>query len=241
MYFPILSSLLKLIGFFLTVCVGINFGDIPRGLQHPRDVPSVDPSTLGWKTLYALTSLKYCYNPPLKRTKTVKWQNIKKLPSLKQTSKPIKKMVFWIRLQTEMQASQTIPGKPMKDTVPLDYTLILSEIHLVEEIPDQDADGAVRHLYCAWLPAAPLRWLWVPLAVCLLHCHAWRHVLHPLCPLLHQRLPHKQESENETRINCWHCICKYSSSRLSRKVKNLNKPSWHPNMCLSRKFWLLIK
>ena len=59
---PILSSVLILIGFFLTSCVGINLGDIPRGLRHPRDVPSVDPSTLGRKTLYALASLKYCYN-----------------------------------------------------------------------------------------------------------------------------------------------------------------------------------
>ena len=32
------------------------------GLRHPRDVPLVDPSTLGRKTLYALASLKYCYN-----------------------------------------------------------------------------------------------------------------------------------------------------------------------------------
>ena len=59
---PILSSVLVLIGFFLTLCVGINLGDIPRGLRHPRDVPSVDPSTLVRKTLYALASLKYCYN-----------------------------------------------------------------------------------------------------------------------------------------------------------------------------------
>ena len=36
---------------FLTSCVGINLGDIP----------SVDPSTLGRKTLYELASLKYCY------------------------------------------------------------------------------------------------------------------------------------------------------------------------------------
>ena len=36
---------------FLTWCVGINRGDIPRGLRHPRDVASVDPSTLGRKTL----------------------------------------------------------------------------------------------------------------------------------------------------------------------------------------------
>ena len=30
--------------------------------RHPWDVPSVDPSTLGQKTLYELASLKYCYN-----------------------------------------------------------------------------------------------------------------------------------------------------------------------------------
>ena len=60
---PILSSVLVRIGFLLTSCVGINLGDIPWGLRHPRDVPSVDPSTLGGrKTLYALASLKYCYN-----------------------------------------------------------------------------------------------------------------------------------------------------------------------------------
>ena len=47
---------------FLTSCVGINLGDIPRGLQHPRDVPSADPSTLGRKSLYERASLKYCYN-----------------------------------------------------------------------------------------------------------------------------------------------------------------------------------
>ena len=58
---PILSSVLVLIGFFLISCVGINLGDIPRGLRHSRDVPSVDPSTLSRKTLYALASLKYCY------------------------------------------------------------------------------------------------------------------------------------------------------------------------------------
>ena len=47
---------------FLTSCVGIKLWDIPRGLQHPLDVPSVDPSTLGRKTLYELASLKYyCY------------------------------------------------------------------------------------------------------------------------------------------------------------------------------------
>ena len=45
----ILSSVLMLIGFFGTSCVGINLGDIPRGLRHPRDVPSVDPSTLSQK------------------------------------------------------------------------------------------------------------------------------------------------------------------------------------------------
>ena len=50
---------------FLTSCVGINLGDIPWGLQHPRDVPSVDPSTLGQKTLYKLASLKYCFMPYL--------------------------------------------------------------------------------------------------------------------------------------------------------------------------------
>ena len=37
---------------FLTSCVGINLGDIP----------SVDPFTLGRKTLYKLAFLKYCYN-----------------------------------------------------------------------------------------------------------------------------------------------------------------------------------
>ena len=30
-----------------TLCVVINLGGIPRGLRHPRDAPSVDPSTLG--------------------------------------------------------------------------------------------------------------------------------------------------------------------------------------------------
>ena len=59
---PILSSVLVRIGFFLTLCVKINLRDIPRGLRHPRDAPLVDPSTLGRKTLYALASLKYCYN-----------------------------------------------------------------------------------------------------------------------------------------------------------------------------------
>ena len=44
------------------MCRGINLGDTPRGLRHPRGVPSVDPSTLGRKTLYKLASLKYCYN-----------------------------------------------------------------------------------------------------------------------------------------------------------------------------------
>ena len=37
---------------FLTSCVGINLGDIPL----------VDPSTLGRKTLYELAYLKYCHN-----------------------------------------------------------------------------------------------------------------------------------------------------------------------------------
>ena len=41
---PILMSVLVLIGFFLTSCVGINLGDIPRGLRHPRDVPRLIPS-----------------------------------------------------------------------------------------------------------------------------------------------------------------------------------------------------
>ena len=45
---------------FLTSCVGINLGDIHWGLRHPRDVPSVDPSTLGRKTLYELASFKCC-------------------------------------------------------------------------------------------------------------------------------------------------------------------------------------
>ena len=40
---------------FLTLCVGINLGDIHL----------VDPSTLGLKTLYELASLKYCYNDTL--------------------------------------------------------------------------------------------------------------------------------------------------------------------------------
>ena len=56
------SSVLVLIGFFLTSCVGINLGDIPRGLRHPRDVPSVDPSTLGRKPYTPSPSLMYCYN-----------------------------------------------------------------------------------------------------------------------------------------------------------------------------------
>ena len=38
---------------FLTSEVGINLGDTPRGLRHPRGVPSVDPSLLGRKILYA--------------------------------------------------------------------------------------------------------------------------------------------------------------------------------------------
>ena len=32
----------------------------PWGLWHPQGAPSVDPSTLGAKTLYELASLKYC-------------------------------------------------------------------------------------------------------------------------------------------------------------------------------------
>ena len=55
---PILSSVhSRAYGLFLTSCVGINLGDIPRGLRHPLDVPSVDPSTLSWKTLYELAFL----------------------------------------------------------------------------------------------------------------------------------------------------------------------------------------
>ena len=42
----ILSSVLVRMG-YSTSCVGINLGDPPRGLRHPRGVPSVDPSTLG--------------------------------------------------------------------------------------------------------------------------------------------------------------------------------------------------
>ena len=48
---------------FLTSCVGINLGDIPRGLRHPRDVPSVDPSTLGQKPY--TNSLRSCIVPML--------------------------------------------------------------------------------------------------------------------------------------------------------------------------------
>ena len=48
---------------FLTSCVGINLGDTPRGLRHPRGVPSVDPSTLGQKSYTHSPSLKYCYIP----------------------------------------------------------------------------------------------------------------------------------------------------------------------------------
>ena len=33
----------------------------PLGLAAPSGYPSVDPSTLGGKTLYKLASLKYCY------------------------------------------------------------------------------------------------------------------------------------------------------------------------------------
>ena len=56
---PILSYVLELMG-YTTSCVGINLGDPPWGYA-PRGVPSVDPSTLGLKTLYELASLKYCY------------------------------------------------------------------------------------------------------------------------------------------------------------------------------------
>ena len=42
---------------FLASCVGINLGGTPWGLQHPRGVPLVVPSTFGWKTLYKLASL----------------------------------------------------------------------------------------------------------------------------------------------------------------------------------------
>ena len=35
----------------------------PSGLVAPSGGPSVDPSTLGQKTLYELACLKYCYNP----------------------------------------------------------------------------------------------------------------------------------------------------------------------------------
>ena len=38
---------------FLTSCVGINLEATPRGLRHPRGVPSVDPFPLGRKILYA--------------------------------------------------------------------------------------------------------------------------------------------------------------------------------------------
>ena len=62
---PILLFVLVLMGFLLTSCVGINLGDMPQDLRHPLDVPSVDPSTLGRKTVYALASLKYCYNVPV--------------------------------------------------------------------------------------------------------------------------------------------------------------------------------
>ena len=51
---------------FLTSCVGSTRH--PSELHHPRDVPSVDPSTLGQKTLYELALLKYCYNAPVSQT-----------------------------------------------------------------------------------------------------------------------------------------------------------------------------
>ena len=44
----------------LPSCVGINLGDTPRGLRHPRGVPLVDPSTLGGKILYNLATLVLC-------------------------------------------------------------------------------------------------------------------------------------------------------------------------------------
>ena len=47
---PILSSVLIIIGISDLV-----------GRDQPRGHPSVDPSTLGGKTLYELASLKYCY------------------------------------------------------------------------------------------------------------------------------------------------------------------------------------
>ena len=46
---------------FLTSCVGINLGDTPRGLRHPRGVPSVDPPHSVVKSYTHLASLKYCY------------------------------------------------------------------------------------------------------------------------------------------------------------------------------------
>ena len=52
----ILSSVLELIGFFLTSGVGVNLGDTLWGLRHPRGVPLVDPSTLGRKS--------YTHSPP---------------------------------------------------------------------------------------------------------------------------------------------------------------------------------
>ena len=52
--------------FKFTNKIGENTGEL--SLRHPRDVPSVDPSTLGQKTLYELASLKYCY--------TIIWSHI---------------------------------------------------------------------------------------------------------------------------------------------------------------------
>ena len=54
---PILSSMLVLIGFSWPCVSGST-----SGLWYLWDVPSVDTSTLGQKTLYELASLKYCYN-----------------------------------------------------------------------------------------------------------------------------------------------------------------------------------
>ena len=74
-------------------------------------------------------------------------------------------------------------------------SLLFAEVHLVEEVPDQDADGAVRGHDGARLPAAPLRRLRVPLAVRLLHRHARRSLPRPLRPLLHQGVLDGQESQ----------------------------------------------
>ena len=72
---------------------------------------------------------------------------------------------------------------------------IFAEVHLVEEVPDQDADAAVRGHDGARLPAAPLRRLRIPLAVRLLHRHARRSLPRPLRSLLHQGVLDGQESQ----------------------------------------------